>query len=119
MAANKFKPKATANPVEETPEMTMVEAPAVEEVSAPEVQEPDVAFSPSAPESTEEDTPEVTFDSEPSSKAPAERNVKVCLTSNHTCSIGGVRYYFEKGKPTNVPESVKAILKKAGLLAPI
>lgn len=71
------------------------------------------------------DTPEaenskddaVTF-SDPVSKTPAGRKVKVCLNCNHSCSIGGIRYNFEKGKSVNVPEGVKEILKRAGLLMP-
>lgn len=50
---------------------------------------------------------------------PITRKVKVCLTNDHSCSIGGVRYNFEAGKTYNVPENVKTILRQAGLLAAI
>lgn len=62
---------------------------------------------------------EVTFNSDFTEKVPPERNVKVVLGCSHTCTIGGVRYHFEKGKQYNVPMNVKTILRQAGLLMPL
>lgn len=53
------------------------------------------------------------------SSEPQFRNVKVKLSKNHKCSIGGVWYNFEKGKVYPVPEYVKDILSRAGLLLPL
>lgn len=50
---------------------------------------------------------------------PAVKNVKILPKENHTCCIGGVRYYLKKGVQTNVPVEVKEILNKAGLLMPL
>lgn len=50
---------------------------------------------------------------------PPVKNVKICPNSNHTCSIGGVRYYLKKDVQTNVPVEVKEILNKSGLLKPL
>ena len=50
---------------------------------------------------------------------PAIRNVKIKMAQNHSCSIGGVFYHLEKDKQYNVPENVKAVLVRAGLLQPL
>ena len=117
MASRNFKPKASSNiiegatPVEEV--VTPVEQEEVAEpTSTPVVEETSVTEEATAQETT------VTFEDK-SSKTPAEKNVKIRTRVNHTCSIGGVRYHFEKGKVTNVPESVKAILLQADLLMPL
>ncbi len=62
--------------------------------------------------------PEVIFKDTSEKKAP-ERNVKVVLKVDHSCSVGGERYHFERGKQYNVPASVKSILMQAGLLMPL
>ena len=84
------------------------EAP-VEEASAPtivEVEEP----------KKEEEVVEVT----PIQKKEAPKgNVRVRLNKNHHCFIGGEYYNFTKGNCYLVPENVKCILNKAGLLAPL
>ena len=121
MAARNFKPKASSNiiegatPVAET-EVTMtpdepVEATTVEETPVAEVI-PDEKT-----EEVSETAPTVTFEDKKST--PIEKNVKICLKTKHSCTIGGVHYHFEKGKQTNVPESVKAILLQADLLMPL
>lgn len=45
------------------------------------------------------------------------KNVRVILNTNHKCHIGGNWYTFEEGKQYNVPENVKAVLRKANLLS--
>lgn len=129
MAARNFKPKASSNiiegatPVEEQIPVTPVEAEEVAEAtSIPAVQETpatEVVEAPEKENEVPETTPTVTFNEENSSKAPIEKNVKIRTRVNHSCCIGGVRYHFEKGKQTNVPESVKAILLQADLLMPL
>ena len=128
MATRNFKPKASSNiiegatPVEEQNVVSPVEQEeVVEATSTPVAQETPDVEAPEVPESenkVEETTPTVTFEDK-SSKTPVEKNVKIRTRVNHTCSIGGVRYHFEKGKMTNVPESVKAILLQADLLMPL
>ena len=132
MAARNFKPKASSNIIEgATPvEETTVVAPTDEEkevanTPAPVEEETTAVTSPEVPETeTEPETqpetpaPAVTFEDK-STKTPIEKNVKIRTKVNHSCCIGGVRYHFEKGKQTNVPESVKAILLQADLLMPL
>ena len=128
MASRNFKPKASSNiiegatPVEEV--VTPVEQEEVAEpTSTPAPLETPVAEATEATdhenEKVEETSPTVTFAEEKSNKTPAEKNVKIRTRVNHSCCIGGVRYHFEKGKQTNVPESVKAILLQADLLMPL
>lgn len=50
---------------------------------------------------------------------PAVKNVKILPKENHSCCIGGVRYFLKKGVHTNVPQEVKDILNKSGLLMPL
>lgn len=118
MATRNFKPKASSNIIEgATPveEQIPVETEEVAEATfTSDVQETPVAEVAEAPETA----PTVTFEDK-SSKAPIEKNVKIRTRVNHSCCIGGVRYHFEKGKQTNVPESVKAILLQADLLMPL
>lgn len=116
MAARNFKPKASSNIIEgATP---VAEA----EETIPTVNEEDsvtvVTTEVSPVEETKETTPVVTFEDK-SPKTPIEKNVKVRLKTDHSCTIGGVRYHFVKGKHTNVPESVKSILLQADLLMPL
>ena len=129
MATRSFKPKASSNIIEGvTPvadEQTVVapteEENEVQDTSTPDVQESSVVNEPEVTESKEvEETnaPTVTFEDK-TPKATVQKNVKIRTKVNHSCCIGGVRYHFEKGKHTNVPESVKAILLQADLLMPL
>lgn len=47
------------------------------------------------------------------------KNVKILPKCDHTCCIGGTRYFLKKGVQTNVPQEVKDILNKSGLLMPL
>lgn len=46
-------------------------------------------------------------------------NVKIRMRVDHKCCIAMERYDFKAGKTYVVPENVKRILNKAGLLAPL
>ena len=129
MATRNFKPKASSNiiegatAVEEQNVDTSVEQKEVASAtSTPAPLETSVVESTEATEheneKVEETTPTVTFEDK-STKTPIEKNVKIRTKVSHSCCIGGVRYHFEKGKQTNVPESVKAILLQADLLMPL
>lgn len=48
-----------------------------------------------------------------------EKKVRVRLSGEHRCCIGGEWYYFKQDKVYNVPENVKTILMKAGKLSPM
>lgn len=50
---------------------------------------------------------------------PAVKMVKICPNTDHSCFIGGVRYFLKKGVQQNVPLEVKTILNKSGLLMPL
>ena len=130
MAVSKFKPKASSNiiegatPVEEagatmTPDETTVTTPAEESSNeeANPVSEGSESASNEGAENNSETPPAVTF--EDKNSTPIVKNVKVCLKTKHSCTIGGTAYHFEKGKQYNVPESVKSILMQADLLMPL
>ena len=128
MAAKNFKPKASSNiidgatPVEEQiPVAPVEEENAVENATSPVEEGTPATPVAEVPETKDEvsTAPVVTFDENKSNKAPIEKNVKIRTRVNHSCCIGGVRYHFEKGKQTNVPESVKTILLQADLLMPL
>lgn len=115
----KIKPKTSGVVIDETP----VESP---EVGTPEVETP-VEEVPTdeipidemdIPESVTSPDDEITVNEGIAQKAPV-KSVRVCPKEDHTCSIGGVRYFFKKGVCQNVPVEVKTILVKAGLLSPL
>ena len=95
--------------VEYTIDICLSDEVKIEEAPAPtivEVEEP----------KKEEEVVEVT----PIQKKEAPKgNVRVRLNKNHHCFIGGEYYNFTKGNCYLVPENVKCILNKAGLLAPL
>lgn len=45
--------------------------------------------------------------------------VKVLMSENHKCCIGGEWYYLMKGKQYNVPLNVKEVLMRANKLSPM
>lgn len=114
----KIKPKTSGVVIDET----LVESPEVEtpEVDTP-VEEVPTDETPveemDIPESVTSDD-EITVNKDVAQKAPV-KSVRVCPKEDHTCSIGGVRYFFKKGVCQNVPVEVKTILVKAGLLSPL
>ena len=108
--------------VDETPEVTVPENVKVEtpeenekETTAPEQETPEVDVT--VPDVEE---PEVSVDTSSidDSKKP-ENMVKVRMRTDHKCTIGGELYHLESGKVYTVPENVKRILNKAGLLSPL
>lgn len=46
-------------------------------------------------------------------------NVRIRMNKDHSCFIGGEHYVLTAGQCYNVPENVKNILNRAGLLAPL
>lgn len=109
--------------VDETPEVTVPENVKVE---TPEESEKETTTAPEQ-ETSEVDVtvpdveePEVSVDtsSVDDSKKP-ENMVKVRMRTDHKCTIGGELYQLESGKVYTVPENVKRILNKAGLLSPL
>ena len=110
-----------------TPEVEVQETPVVEteEVSVDtevgdntkEVEvETDVEVS--VPE--EEKESEVEIDSKAvEDKTVVHKNVRVRANRDHRCFIGGELYDLKEGQCYNVPEFVKSVLNKAGILAPL
>lgn len=49
-------------------------------------------------------------------KVAPVKMVKILMSDNHKCYIGGEWYYLLKNKHYNVPENVKTILKRANKL---
>lgn len=83
-------------PQQEEQEVVVVEQPAKEEV------EVDIESTVSAPK-----------------KKDPNKKVRICMREDHQCFIGTENYDLKKGQCYNVPESVKRILNKAGLLLPL
>lgn len=112
MAVKKANTKATketkevAVEVEVEVEETEVETPEVEvEVPEVKVEEPKVEV--------DKESAEVNTNNRPNG------NVKIRMRVDHKCCIAMERYDLKAGKTYVVPENVKRILNKAGLLAPI
>ena len=104
MAKQQFKPKTSGATVLDT-------------VAPDEVKQEDTVIETSV-ETVEEKTDEVTANENIVQK-PVVKNVKILPNCGHTCSIGGTRYFLKKGVQTNVPQEVKDILNKSGLLMPL
>lgn len=52
-------------------------------------------------------------------EAPENKNVRIKMRVDHRCNVGGELYDLKKGSCYNVPESVKKILNKVEVLAPL
>lgn len=104
-----------------TPEVEVQETPVVEteEVSVDtEVEDKTKEVEVSVPE--EEKEPEVEIDSKAvEDKTVVHKNVRVRANRDHRCFIGGELYDLKEGQCYNVPEFVKSVLNKAGILAPL
>ena len=116
MAVKKANTKATkevAVEVEET-----VETVEVEEIETVVEETPEVEVE--IPEVTEE--PKVDVEMEKAEVKESNRpngNVKIRMRVDHKCCIAMERYDLKAGKTYTVPENVKKVLNKAGLLAPL
>lgn len=127
-----FKPKVSENLIESA-EALVDEEEKKEDVLEEDVTEVDEKVEPEKEQETPEQEqatlvkpkvenaspPPVIFEDKDLKKKSFERNVRVCTKIDHTCSIGGKTYHFERGKQVNVPVEVKAILMKANLLMPL
>lgn len=60
--------------------------------------------------------PEATYNA-PIKEYNDAKKVRVRVSANHRCYVGGEWYFFTKGEAYNVPENVKSILAEANLLA--
>ena len=106
LKSSKIEPKTEGVVIDDTP---ITETP-IEEAPV-EKAEIDI------PESVTADD-EIAMEEDITQKAPV-KNVRILPNQNHSCSIGGVRYYLQKGVCQNVPLEVKEILNNAGLLSPL
>lgn len=106
--AKQFKPKTSGATVLDTtaPEETTVNNDTVEEGVENTV------------DTVEDKVEEVVANENIVQKSPV-KNVKILPKCDHTCCIGGTRYFLKKGVQTNVPQEVKDILNKSGLLMPL
>ena len=83
-------------------------------VEVPEVEVPEVEVEePKADIEVDADKAEVKANNRPNG------NVKIRMRVDHKCCIAMERYDLKAGKTYVVPENVKRILNKAGLLAPL
>lgn len=97
-----------------TPEVEVQETPVVDTEVGDNTKEVEV----SVPE--EEKETEVEIDSEAvEDKTVVHKNVRVRANRDHRCFIGGELYDLKEGQCYNVPEFVKSVLNKAGILAPL
>lgn len=110
MATSKFKPKTNG--------ATLVDTSAPEEVETTDVSVTEGVENPVETVENPVDSDEVTVNKDIEQK-PAVKNVKILPNTNHTCCIGGTRYFLKKGVQTVVPQEVKDILNKSGLLMPL
>ena len=109
----------TANTVvetEDTIETNETEIDVVEETKSDvEVEEPTVV---EVDDPTEDDV-EVTVEEPTINTKKFNGNVKIRMRVDHKCCIAMERYDLKAGKVYTVPENVKNILNKAGLLSPL
>lgn len=112
--AKQFKPKTSGATVLDTtaPEETTVNSDTVEEGVENTVDTVDTV------DTVEDKVEEVVANESIVQKSPV-KNVKILPKCDHTCCIGGTRYFLKKGVQTNVPQEVKDILNKSGLLMPL
>ena len=98
--------------VEETMEETMEEPTEVEIDNTVEIEVEE--------DETENEKDDIVVDTENINlgKKPSG-NVKIRMREDHKCCIAMERYDLKAGKTYTVPENVKTILNKAGLLAPL
>ena len=89
--------------VEETKSDVVVEEPTVVEVEEP----------------SKTDDVEVTVEEPTINTKKFNGNVKIRMRVDHKCCIAMERYDLKEGKVYTVPENVKNILNKAGLLSPL
>ena len=104
MAVKKVDTKAT-----EVKEEVKVEV----EVPEVEIETPEVVEEPKADVEVDAKSAEVNPNSRPNG------SVKIRMRVDHKCCIAMERYDLKAGKTYVVPENVKRILNKAGLLAPL
>lgn len=119
MAVKKAKSQEVeveVTPVIETPEVEtpeeVMEQSTIDETPIVEVTEPEEEKKP-------EDQPKVEVDLESTEIKKPSGLVKIRMRTDHKCTIAMERYDLKAGKTYNVPENVKRILNKAGLLAPL
>ena len=111
-------------PVEvETPEVEVeaVETPVEEQVEVEDtVETPEVEIPEVDVEEKKEDEPKVEVDqTAPDTANRPNGKVKIRMRVDHKCCIAMERYDLKAGKTYTVPENVKKVLNKAGLLAPL
>lgn len=121
--ANLKNTKGAKTKPEEATENTKVEAPevqpeTVDEVVTEDVPEITVDVTETVANPTEDNKDKVVAET-PEVKPLPDKKVKVRLSQNHKCHIGGESYYFVAGKVYTVPKNVKDILSRAGLLTAI
>lgn len=109
--------KTTKATEEITVDVEVVDTPVVEEqevVEVPEVEVQEV-------EVEEPKKEDVVVDTSVAEVKESKNNgkVKIRMRVDHKCCIAMERYDLKAGKTYTVPENVKRVLNKAGLLAPL
>ena len=108
----------TEIPVEEEDEIPVEEEIPAQETEVPVIEVPVVEI----PVEDTDKNVEVEVDIKASETAVSGKvsgNVKIRMRVDHKCCIAMERYDLKAGKVYTVPENVKNILNKAGLLAPL
>lgn len=118
MAVKKTKnvePEITVTTGEEKTEIKKVKKTAEKIESVEETKEETVEVAP------EVSAPVISVDTTTvkESNIPEDKNVRIKMRVNHTCTIAMQRYDLKAGQCYNVPVNVKDILNRAGLLAPL
>ena len=106
MAVKKVKAEETNKDIEVAVEET-------KEVEVKETVEVEIPETPVADVVVDTESAKVNTGNKPNG------NVKIRMRTDHKCCIAMERYDLKAGKTYVVPENVKRILNKAGLLAPL
>lgn len=103
-----------------TSEVEVQESPVVDTEVGDNTKEVEVETDVEVSVPEEEKEPEVEIDSKAvEDKTVVHKNVRVRANRDHRCFIGGELYDLKEGQCYNVPEFVKSVLNKAGILAPL
>lgn len=114
--AKSVEPEVTVTTGEEKTEIKRVKKTAEKIESVEETKEETVEVE---PEVSAEPVISVDTTTVKESNIPEDKNVRIKMRVNHTCTIAMQRYDLKAGQCYNVPVNVKDILNRAGLLAPL
>lgn len=114
--ANLKNTKPAKTKANEATEEVKIETPDVQPEVSVEVPDVTVEVPENTVAPTETENGDEVVAEAPEVNAVPDKKVKVKLIKDHKCHIGIENYHFIAGKVYTVPQNVKSILQKAGLL---